>query len=297
MAIYSWFTHWKWWCSIVILVYQKETGVVPLLITQFSSCVAWSPWSPRTDLHWEGEKLSRRMGFHYLGLFGGKLGLGTLRVFGLFRAVGPRPSNFHSFSCFFNGFTGFTHDYLAGSFTVPQLYKNHCFFLAKCWFWLQKMHHRCLSIFCWQCDSAIQVGHNNQSLKAILINSPRSGRSETEASFNRMRRLKILMMFSIGHHKARMWSWIWKCLHILPIKFNSENVRRKNGKQKNVGVSIYISTLPSTWKPRMKKEHMHQRMNIIRTHILGPPHHHLPPLAWDVTAPPHPTPNPTFVGR
>ena len=29
MAIYSWFTHWKWWCSIVMLVYQRVSFAVP----------------------------------------------------------------------------------------------------------------------------------------------------------------------------------------------------------------------------------------------------------------------------
>ena len=33
MVIYSWFTHWKWWFSIVMLVYQRLKNTVPTMLS------------------------------------------------------------------------------------------------------------------------------------------------------------------------------------------------------------------------------------------------------------------------
>ena len=45
MAIYSWFTHWKWWFSIAMLVYQR---VVHLIILTKSSSFHDTSWTKKT---------------------------------------------------------------------------------------------------------------------------------------------------------------------------------------------------------------------------------------------------------
>ena len=62
MVIYSWFTHWKWWFSIAMLVYQR---VFPTRITHLtnknSGCYLHTPDSPRQGTTWMAKVARTRM--------------------------------------------------------------------------------------------------------------------------------------------------------------------------------------------------------------------------------------------
>ena len=49
MAIYSGFTHWKWWFSIVMLVYQR---VVLARVSSGYSLISPVPWPPVASFPW-----------------------------------------------------------------------------------------------------------------------------------------------------------------------------------------------------------------------------------------------------
>ena len=52
IAIYSWFTHWKWWFSIVMLVYQRVSLSHPDVLSDPFVAIVFNPWNIQKYFKW-----------------------------------------------------------------------------------------------------------------------------------------------------------------------------------------------------------------------------------------------------